>query len=91
MYNVFLNHFYQLNAVFNSYGFLLDLIVCNNPSLEVQHSLKPVIPADKYHPVLNIKLPNCQSALSCIPDQTYFNFGKADNSKICSFILSSFN
>jgi hypothetical protein len=37
---------------------------------------------------LNIEFPNYQSAPSCVRDQTYFNFRKADYSKICSFISS---
>jgi len=39
-------HIYQLNAVFNSFGSLLELIFNNNEKMEVECSLEPVFSAE---------------------------------------------
>jgi len=53
---------------------------------EVECSHESIISADKYHPTLDIKLPNYQSVPSCVRYQTYINFRKVDYPKICPFI-----
>jgi len=47
-------------------------VFCNNPNLKVECCLEPVVPADKYHPALNIEFPNYQSAPSCVRDHSYY-------------------
>jgi hypothetical protein len=68
------NGFFQKNNIYNSNNSILDLIFCNDKNLIVEKSLEPLVPIDKYHPVLDISLPFSVPIPFCNQDHKYYNF-----------------
>jgi len=62
----------------------------SNKLLCVEKSYEPVVPADLYHPALNIYLPINLSSPHCNRSHSFYNFRKANFEDACLF-LSSFD
>jgi len=57
-------------------------------SLTVGESIELVVPTDPYHPTLNITLPYCSPLPNFNPSHSFFNYHKANYTRLCLFFSS---
>ncbi|KAL4142191.1 hypothetical protein QTP88_004700 [Uroleucon formosanum] len=78
------------NNIANHFDSILDLVFSSNKLLCVKKSYEPVVPADLYHPALNIYLPINLYSPHFNRSHSFYNFRKA-NFEDARLFLSSFD